>query len=350
MRGTRHLAMRGARWTAALVVATALVNAHAQRSPVRVGVIFPADPPAGNAAANSVAHGRASLARPARGTDLSQREVLAGALRELGWIEGRNLTLEVRFAGVDPERQRQAAAALKALPVAVIVAPGSGAIRAAREGAPGVPIVMVYAGDARGSGFVASLAQPGGDLTGTSAAGEEVLAKQLELLAATVPALKRVGVLMNPANAANDFFLRAISVRARELGVEVERIDVAAPAELDAAVGRARGGGLIVLGDPMFTQQRSRLVDTVRRAGVPAVYGGREYVVEGGLMSYLSPSAWHWRRAGHFVDKILRGASPASLPVEQPTAFELTINVKTARALGLAIPQSLLLRADEVIE
>jgi ABC-type uncharacterized transport system substrate-binding protein len=348
-RGTRRFAARAPRWAALLAVA-ALASAQAQHAPARVGVVFPDDAPAGGAAAHGSAPTRASLARPAPRLDAMYRELLAGTLRELGWTEGRNLTLEVRYAGVDPERQRKAAAALKALPVAAIVVPGSPTIRAVHEGAPGVPIVMVYAGDPIGSGFIATLARPGGDLTGTSAAGEEVLAKQLELLAAAVPRLQRVGVLMNSANSANDFFFRAMSSRARELGLRLERIEVAGPAELETAVARARGGGLIVLGDPMFAQQRSRIVETIRRAGIPAIFGRREFVTDGGLMSYVSSNDWHWRRAARFVDKILRGARPADLPVEQPTVFELTINMKTARALGLAIPQQLLLRADEVIE
>src|SRR4029453_9741241 len=183
--------------------------------------------------------------------------VLLAGPRERGWIEGENLRLETRWAGVQPDRQRAAAAELKALPVALIIATGTPAIRAARDGAPGVPVVMINAGDAVGSGLVASLSRPGGDLTGTSAAGEEVLAKQLELLSAAVPQLKRVSVLMNPANSANGFFFGAMAARARALGLQLDRIDVALDSELDAAVARARGGGLVVLGDPMFYATRA---------------------------------------------------------------------------------------------
>jgi putative ABC transport system substrate-binding protein len=258
--------------------------------------------------------------------------------------------IETRWAGQNPERQRELAAELKALSVALIIAPGTITIRAARDGAPGVPIVMVLAGDAVGAGFVASLARPGGDLTGTTAAGEQVLAKQLELLSSVVPALKRVSVLMNKANPANTFFFDAMSWRAKSLGLQLDRIDVTVEGELDAAIMRAKGGALVVVGDPMFTQNHVRIAELTVRSHVPAVFGGRQYVAAGGLMSYLSPGAWHWRTAASFVDKILKGAKPADIPVEQPTQFELIINLKTAKALGITITPALLLRADEVIQ
>jgi putative tryptophan/tyrosine transport system substrate-binding protein len=277
-------------------------------------------------------------------------EALRLGLRDLGWVEGKNLVIETRWAGPNPQRQRELAAELKALPVALIVAPGTIAIRSARDAAPGVPIVMVLAGDPKGAGFVASLAVPGGDLTGTSAAGEEVLAKQLELLSAAVPALKRVSVLMNSANSANGFFFEAMSSRAKTLGLQLDRIDVTGEGELDEAITRAKGGGLVVLGDPMFGRYHARIIEQALRSQVPSIFGGRQFVAAGGLMSYLSSDAWHWRRAASFVDKILKGARPGDIPVEQPTKFELVINLKAAKALGITIPQSLLQRADEVIQ
>jgi putative tryptophan/tyrosine transport system substrate-binding protein len=277
-------------------------------------------------------------------------DALRIGLRDLGWVEGRNLLIETRWAGTDPQRQRELAAELKALPVALILALGTTTTSAARDGAPGVPIVMVNAGDPVGAGFVASLARPGGDLTGTSAAGEEVLAKQLELLSAAVPQLKSVSVLMNGANPANGFFFDAMSLRAKTLGLRLARVDIAAEGELDGAIARAKGGGLVVVGDPMFFRYRAHIIDLTLRSKVPSVFGGREYVAAGGLMSYLSSNAWHWRSAAGFVDKILKGVKPADIPVEQPTKFDLTINLKTAKALGIAIPPSLLQRADEVIQ
>ena len=277
-------------------------------------------------------------------------EVLRTGLRDLGWVEGKDLLIETRWAGVNPQRQRELAAELKALPVALILALGTTTIAAARDGAPGLPVVMINAGDPVGARFVASLARPGGDLTGTSAAGEEVLAKQVELLLAAVPRLKRVGVLMNSANPGNGFFFDAMSSRAKTLGLRIDRIDVATEGELEGAVARAKGGALIVVNDPMFLPRRVHIVELTLRSQVPSVFGRSEYVAAGGLMSYVSSNSWHWRSAATFVDKILKGAKPADLPVEQPTKFELLINLKTAKALGITMPQSLLLRADEVIQ
>jgi len=229
-------------------------------------------------------------------------ESLRMGLRDLGWVEGKNLSIEIRWAGVDPQRQRELAAELKALPVALILALGTTTIGAARDGAPGLPIVMINAGDPVGSKFVASLARPGGNLTGTSAAGEEVLPKQVELLSAAVPQLKRVSVLMNSANPLNGFFIDAMSLRAKTLGLRLDRIDIAAEGDLDGAIGRASGGALVVVGDPLFFQHRDRIIELTLRYQVPSSFGGHEYVAAGGLMSYLSSNAWHWRSAASFVD------------------------------------------------
>ena len=280
-------------------------------------------------------------------TDL---ESLRTGLRDLGWVEGKNLVIETRWAGVNPQRQRELATELKALPVALILALGTTAIRAARDGAPGLPIVMISAGDPVGAGFAATLARPGGDLTGTSLVGEEVLAKQVELLSAAVPKLKRVSVLMNSANPANGFFFDAMSSRAKTLGLRLDRIDVAVEGELRGAIARAQGGALVVVNDPMFLARRVHIIELTLRSKVPSVFGQREYVTAGGLMSYISSIAWHWRTAASFVDKILKGAKPADIPIEQPTKFELAINLKSAKTLGITIPQSLLQRADEVIQ
>lgn len=286
---------------------------------------------------------------PERAEEIDLDSLRTG-LRDLFWVEGKNLVIETRWASANPQRQRELAAELKALPVALILALGTTAIRAARDGAPGLPIVMINAGDPVGAGFAATLARPGSDLTGTSAAGEEVLAKQVELLSAAVPKLKRVSVVMNSANPANGFFFDAMSSRANTLGLRLDRIDVAVEGELDGAIARAKGGALVVVNDPMFLSRRIHIVELTLRSQVPSVFGRREYVAAGGLMSYVSSSAWHWRTAASFVDKILKGAKPADIPVEQPTKFELSINLKTAKAFGITIPQSLLQRADEVIQ
>jgi putative ABC transport system substrate-binding protein len=164
-----------------------------------------------------------------------------------------------------------------------------------------------------------------------------------------VPQLKRVSVLMNSANPANGFFFDAMSLRAKSLGLRLDRIVVAKESELDEAIARAKGGALVVVTDPMFFSNRVHIIELTIRSQVPSVFGGREYVAAGGLMSYLSSNAWHWRSAASFVDKILKGAKPADIPVEQPTKFDLVINLNTAKALGIAIPPTLLERAGEVI-
>jgi putative ABC transport system substrate-binding protein len=273
---------------------------------------------------------------------------LTAALRDLGWVEGGNLILERRGVA-DPLRQREAAAELQRLQVVLILANGTTGIRATRDGAPTTPIVMINAGDPVGAGFVASLARPGGLLTGTSAAGAEVLAKQLELLHAVARERRTVGVLMNRVNPANGFFYAALDATAKRLGLILRRVEVASAGDLEPALRRATVDALLVLGDPMFIRERQRLVELVAALRLPAMFGARLYVAAGGLISYNSAYAWHWRRAAVYVDKILKGAPPAQLPVEQPTQFELVINLKTARAIGIDVPQSLLLRADEVI-
>jgi len=277
-------------------------------------------------------------------------EELRSSLRELGWVEGRNLIIERRLVGDSPTRGRELAAELRALPVALILASGTTMIRSARDGAPATPIVMINAGDALGSGFIASLRRPGGNLTGTTAAGEELLAKQLELLSLAVPQAKTIGVLLNRANPANDFFFNTLSAQARELRLRLERIEVTHVRELDAAVARAKGAPLLVLGDPMFIRERARIAELSIAHRMPGIFGARDYVAAGGLMSYNSSYAWHWRTAAGFVDKILKGAKPGDLPVQQPTQFELAINLKTAKAIGITIPPALLQLANEVIE
>lgn len=273
---------------------------------------------------------------------------LRGVLRELGWVEGRNLRTETRVAD-NPRRGREQAAELQALPVALIVAVSTPLIRAARDGAPATPIVMVNAGDALGSGFVASLARPGGLLTGATSAGEETLAKQLELLSSVAPQARKIGVLMNPANSAKDFFFQALSARAQLLGVPLERIEVTRDSEFDTAVARAKGGALLVVGDAMFSRRRTRIAELSIKHRVPGIFVTREDVLAGGPMSYNTGRTWHIRQAAGYVDKILNGTKPGDLPVQQPTHWELAINLKTAKAMGITIPQSLRLRADEVI-
>jgi putative ABC transport system substrate-binding protein len=171
----------------------------------------------------------------------------------------------------------------------------------------------------------------------------------VELLSAAVPKLRKVTVLMNGANPANGFFFDTMSSRARTLGLQLDRIDVAAEGEVDDAIARAKGGALVVVTDPMFLARRVHIVELTLRSKVPSIFGQREYVTAGGLMSYISSIAWHWRTSASFVDRILKGTKPGDIPIQQPTKFELAINLKTANALGITMPQSLLQRADEVI-
>jgi putative ABC transport system substrate-binding protein len=231
----------------------------------------------------------------------------------------------------------------------LIAASGTTAIRAARDGAPDIPIVMINAGDAVGAGFVLSLSRPGGRLTGTSAGGEEVLAKQLELLQEAVPRNQRDGWLMNVANPANDFFHRALAQRARQLALQAVRIDVGQLSEIEPALVASGVQALLVLGDPMFSARPGFIAEIALRLRLPAMFGARVYVAAGGLMHYNSAYSWHFRAAAGFIDKILRDARPDDLPVQLPTEFELAINLQTAKALGLALPQVLLLRANGLL-
>ena len=224
-------------------------------------------------------------------------------------------------------------------------------IRAAREGAPATPIVMINAGDALGSGFIASLRRPGGNLTGTTAAGKELLAKQLELLSSAAPKGGRVGVLLNRANPANGFFFTALSARAKELGLRLERIEIGHGGR--TRIGGGAGHWNAVAGRrrlDVLRRAKGRIAELLIAHRVPGMFGARDYVAAGGLMSYNSSYAWHWRAAAGFVDKILKGAKPGDLPVQQPTQFELAINLKTARAIGVTITPALLRLADELIE
>ena len=246
------------------------------------------------------------------------------------------------------------AAELVRLKVDLIVSLGTQGVTAAKNATETIPIVMIAVRDPVGTGLIASLARPGGNVTGVSgSAGLEWVAKQLELLKETVPKIRRVAILSNPANAYHQLAIREVHVSARSLGVQLQLLEARGPNEFDgafAAMAKERVGALLVVSDAIFNSHRTRLADLVARSRLPAAYGVRESVEAGGLMSYGPSFLDLHRRAATYVDKILKGAKPADLPVEQPTKFELVINLKTAKSLGLTIPTSLLLRADEVIE
>jgi putative tryptophan/tyrosine transport system substrate-binding protein len=276
-------------------------------------------------------------------------------LRELGWVEGQNIVIDYRYAEGRVDRLPDLAAELVRLKVDLIVASaGTQAATAAKNATETIPIVMIYVRDPVGTGLIASLARPGGNVTGVSgSAGLELFAKQLELLKETVPKIRRVAILSNPDNAYHQLAIREVNVAARSLGVQLQLLEARGPNEFDgafAAMAKERVGALLVLSDAIFGSHRTRLADLAARSRLPAAFGVRDDVEAGGLMSYGPSILDSYRQAATYVDRILRGAKPAELPVERPTKFELVINMKTAKALGLTIPQSVLLRADHVID
>jgi ABC-type uncharacterized transport system substrate-binding protein len=276
-----------------------------------------------------------------------------GGMRALGYVEGQNLVMEYRGVAGQYERFPDLAAELVQLKVDVLLVGPTPAALAAKEATTTIPIVMAGVGDPVGSGLVASLAHPGGNVTGVSVLQPEVVGKQLEFLKAVLPTVSHVAVLWNPAHPAHPLIVRAADVAAQALGVQLHLVEARGPDAFDsafAAMTRAHAGALLVLGDPMFRQHRSRLAELAATSRLPTVHNDRAYVEAGGLLFYGASHPDMYRRAATYVDKILKGAKPADLPVEQPTHFELVINLKTVQALGITMPPSLLLLADEVIQ
>ncbi len=275
-------------------------------------------------------------------------------LRELGYVEGQNIAVEYRFAEGRPERLPEFAAQLVALKVDVIVTPNPAGTQAAREATRTIPIIMLGVADPVGSGLVASLARPGGNITGLTPTASSVMwGKRLELLKETVPKVSRVAVLRNPTNPDAAEMSRDVGGAARALGVQLQVLDVRVPKELNSAFARMtrdRAGALLVTGDTLFTLHREQIALLAIKSRLPAIFGARESAEAGGLIAYGRSLPYEFRRAATYVDKILKGAKPGDLPVEQPTKFELVINLKTAKALGITIPQSVLIRADQVIQ
>ena len=281
-------------------------------------------------------------------------EAFRQGLRELGYVEGRNIVIEYRWAEGRHERLPDLAADLVRLKVDVIVAVATTPPHAAKKATTTIPIVMTNHADPVGSGLVASLARPGGNITGMAdTAGLEIFGKQLELLKEAVPGVSRVAVIWNPTNQAHPLWLGEVKVAARSLRVQLQILEARGPDEFEsafAAMTRERAGALFVLRDAMFLLHRTRIAELAAKSRLPAMYGLRPNVEAGGLMFYGASLPDLIRRAATYVDKILKGAKPGDLPVEQPTRFELVVNLKTAKALGLTIPQSVLFRADKVIE
>ena len=279
-------------------------------------------------------------------------EAFRQGLRELGYVEGKNIVIESRYAEENLDRLPVLAAELVRLKVDIIITGGPPAIRSAKKATSTIPIVMGFDSDPVGNGFVDSLARPGGNVTGLSALSPEISGKQLELLKEIIPKLSRVAVIGSSAEPANARTLREAELATRMFGLKLQKLDIHDSRDIDAAFaaatkGRADAG--LVLPSAYAFAERMQLVDLAAKNRLPVMYGSSEYVEAGGLMTYGVSFTDLFRRAATYVDKLVKGAKPADLPVEQPTNFELVINLKTAKQIGLTIPPNVLARADRVI-
>jgi putative ABC transport system substrate-binding protein len=273
-------------------------------------------------------------------------------LRELGYVEGKNIVIEYRYAELKPDRLPVHAAELVRLKVDVIVTGGGGNTRAAKEATNTIPIVMTQDSDPVANGFVASLARPGGNITGLSNFAPEISGKQLELLKDVVPKLSRVAVFGTSTGTTTALSLKEVEPAAGAFGVKLQILDISGPKDIETAfraAGEGRAGAILVLPGSIFNSNRTQIAKLAVKSRLPAIYSHSEYVVDGGLMTYSASQRDLDRRAATYVDKILKGAKPADLPVEQPTKFEFVINLKAAKQIGLTIPPNVLARADRVI-
>jgi putative ABC transport system substrate-binding protein len=294
------------------------------------------------------------LSTPSAAAVRNALDAFLAKLRELGWIDGQNIAIEYRWAEGDVDRLPGLAAELVARKVDLIVAPASSAAMAAKKATASIPIVMMFPVDPVELGLVSSLSKPGGNVTGTTYAPDSgILGKQLELLKEAVPRASRVAMLRNPADPGyTSQMSEALEAVARARRIRLQRIDATGAQDLDeafAAMGRERADALMGSGSSTWIVHRERLAELAIRHRLPTMYGYREMVEAGALMAYGVNMVDFIGRAALYVDKILRGARPADLPVEQPTKFELTINLKTAKAIGINLPQPLLVRADQVM-
>ncbi len=279
-------------------------------------------------------------------------EAFRQGLRELGYVEGQNIILVFPSGEVKPERLPDLAAELVSLKVDVIVAATTVAVQAAKQATKAIPIVMPTASDPVETGLVASLARPGGNITGLTPISSQLSGKRLELLKEVVPRLSRVAVLSNPTNVGVPVQMGETEVAARAFGVQLQSLEVRGSDDFERvfqAARKERAGALITLDDALLFTHRTRVVKLAAKSRLPAVYGLREFVEVGGLMSYAANLADMYRRAATFVDKILKGRTPTDLPVEQPMKFEFIVNLKAAKQIGLTIPPNVLVRADKVI-
>jgi ABC-type uncharacterized transport system substrate-binding protein len=317
-----------------------------------LGAVLAAPLAAGAQQAGKTARVGLLMLPPHSGVGGAYVQALREGLHELGYVEGRNLLLEIRWAEGRPDLLPGLAAELLSTQPDVLVTSGSEAILTLKRATRVVPIIMASVMDPVALGIGASLAQPGGNLTGLSILSRELTSKRLQLLRETLPRLSKVAVLWNPDNPGNVLMLREVETASQTLGLEWQAVAVRQPDELASAFKAILGAtnGILVIEDSMLVSHHSRIVESVARTRLPAMYAFRQFVDAGGLMSYGPNIPDSFRRAAVYVDKILKGSKPADLPLEQATKFELIINLKTAKALGLTIPPSLLLRADQVIE
>jgi putative ABC transport system substrate-binding protein len=279
-------------------------------------------------------------------------EAFRQGLRELGYVEGKNIVIEWRSSEGKADRLPGLAAELVRLKVDVIVTGGAAATRPAKEATVTIPIVMAQDNDPVGNGFVASLARPSGNITGLATLAPELSGKLLELLKETVPRLSRVAVLGTSTIPGSGQMLREVELAAEAFGVKLQYLDVLSPKDIEPAfraAGKGRADAVLVLGGPVLVSHRTQIADLTAKNRLPAVYGQAEFMDAGGLMFYGASITEMFRRAATYVDKILKGAKPADLPVEQPTKFEFIINLKAAKQIGLTIPPNVLARADKVI-
>ena len=286
-------------------------------------------------------------------TQSARIEAFRQGLRDLGYVEGKNIVVEYRYADGKPDRLPALAAELVRLKVDVIISGGASATRPAKEATTTIPIVMTNDPDPVRSGFVASLARPGGNVTGLSALTTELSGKRLELLKEIVPRLSRVAVLGFSNNPDNDQAVREVELAAGALRVQLHYLDVPGPSEIEnvfRAAIKGRAEAVLLLAGSVFILQRKQIAVLAAKSRMPAMYPRNEYVEDGGLMSYATSLTDLSRRTATYVDKILKGAKPAELPVEQPTKFGLLINLKAAKQIGLTIPPNVLARADKVIK
>jgi len=279
-------------------------------------------------------------------------EAFRQGMRELGYVEGKNIVIEWRFAEEKPDRLPALAAELVRLKVDIIVTAGPSATRSAKEATVTIPIVMAFDDDPVGSGFVARLARPGGNITGLSAFSPEISGKQLELLKEIVPRLSRVAVLGSSTHPGTTQSQKEMELTAQAFKVQLQYLNVLDPKDIETAFGPARKGrvdAVVVLSSPILLSQRAQLAELAVKSRLPVIHANTEYVEAGGLMVYGTNFPDLFRRAATYVDKILKGAKPADLPIEQPTKFEFVINLKAAKQIGLTIPPNVLARADRVI-